>query len=268
MTTTHRSRFAAEAAAKSVFARILIGVDGKKLSFDACRQALRLAEPETVLEAATVTLFRPATAAALGVTDLAVSLEQNAGTALLTAQRILGPHAELRRLDGLTVDALLEEVKRTQATLLAIGAPEHTRVEEIVFGGVAGELLHRAPCAMLVARPVPDEAKFPRSIVVGIDGSKEADRAYEIASKLASRRHSAFQSLVALGGKRVDLGPIANRHPKLDTSALAPVAALVDASRSADLLVVGSRGLHGPTALGSVSERVAHQAACSVLVVR
>ena len=34
------------------------------------------------------------------------------------------------------------------------------------------------------------------------------------------------------------------------------------------LVVVGSRGLHGLAALGSVSERVAHSAACSTLVVR
>jgi nucleotide-binding universal stress UspA family protein len=42
----------------------------------------------------------------------------------------------------------------------------------------------------------------------------------------------------------------------------------VEASGSADLLVVGSRGLHGLRALGSVGERVANQASCSVLVVR
>ncbi len=47
-----------------------------------------------------------------------------------------------------------------------------------------------------------------------------------------------------------------------------PVAALRSASDDADLVIVGSRGLHGARALGSVSERVAHQAACSVLVVR
>jgi nucleotide-binding universal stress UspA family protein len=43
---------------------------------------------------------------------------------------------------------------------------------------------------------------------------------------------------------------------------------LLDASVESDLLVVGSRGLHGPRALGSVSERVGHRALCSVLVVR
>jgi nucleotide-binding universal stress UspA family protein len=47
-----------------------------------------------------------------------------------------------------------------------------------------------------------------------------------------------------------------------------PVDALVAAAADADLLVVGSRGLHGLHALGSVSERVAHRAGCSALVVR
>jgi nucleotide-binding universal stress UspA family protein len=44
--------------------------------------------------------------------------------------------------------------------------------------------------------------------------------------------------------------------------------ALIEESADADLVVVGSRGLHGLAAVGSVSERVAHQAKSSVLVVR
>ena len=44
--------------------------------------------------------------------------------------------------------------------------------------------------------------------------------------------------------------------------------AIVSATADADLVVVGSRGLHGLKALGSVSERVAHQARCSTIVVR
>lgn len=155
-----------------------------------------------------------------------------------------------------------------RATLLVIGTHGHSRVEEIVFGGVAGELLHQAPCAVLVARPVSDLGAFPREIVVGIDGSEEAERAFDVACGLAARRHSTLRSVVALGGKRANLAPVARRHRRAKDFPAAPVPALVEAASGADLLVVGSRGVHGIRALGSVSERVAHEAACSVLVVR
>jgi nucleotide-binding universal stress UspA family protein len=42
---------------------------------------------------------------------------------------------------------------------------------------------------------------------------------------------------------------------------------LVERSRDADLVVVGSRGVHGLSTIASVSERVAHQAHCTALVV-
>lgn len=255
-------------APPSIFERILIGVDGTKESFDACRQAGRLAEPDATIEAAFASLFPPEAATALGVQDMADRLERTAGAALAAAGTILGPRAELRRIQGFTVEALLNEVERMRATLLAIGTHGHPRLEEIVLGGVAGELLHQAPCAVLVARPVPDLAPFPREIVVGIDGSDEAERAFDIACRLAVRRHSTLRSVIALGGKRVSLAEVTRRHRHAQDRATAPVPALVEAASTADLLVVGSRGLHGIRALGSVSERVAHQASCSVLVVR
>ena len=253
---------------RSPFERVLVGVDGSKLSFAACRQAALLAEPGTTIEAATVSLWPPAAATALGVDDVAMQLDRSTRAVLTAAEHILGPRAEIRRLHGLTVDALLEEAKRMEATLLAIGAPERSRLEEIVLGGVAGELLHRAACGVMLARPVPDEASFPADIVVGIDGSEKGERAHEIAQLIATRRHSALHSLVALGGKGIDRHAIEKRHPEVEASTAAPVEALVEAAAAADLLVVGSRGLHGLRALGSVSERVAHEAPCSVLVVR
>ena len=268
MTATRRRRKEQLVAQGSIFERILIGVDGGKLSFDACRQAARLAEPETAIEAATVSLFPAAAATALGVDDLAARIDRSAEAALAAAEQILGPRAELHRLQGLTVDALLAEAKRTKATLLAIGAPEHKQLEEIVFGGVGGELLHKAKCSVLLARPVPDETIFPQRIVVGIDGSDESERAYEVASGIAKSRRSTLRSLAACGGERITFDEIAERHPEVSASMAHPVPALVDAASCADLLIVGSRGLHGLRALGSVSERVAHHAPCSVLVVR
>ncbi len=268
MSTSHPTRQPALAPPISVFDRILVAVDGSPPSFDACRQVRRLAPPHATVEAAIVSLFPPSTAAALGAADLAVSLERTASSALSAARAILGPRATLRQLEGLPVDALLREVQQLEATLLAIGAPERPRFEEIVVGGVGGELVHRAPCSVLVARPVPDTAAFPREIVVGLDGSAAAEHAYRIAREVAASQHSSLRSIVATGGRRVDLDALRASHPELEAVDRAAVPALVEVSTTADLLVVGSRGLRGPRALGSVSERVAHEAACSVLVVR
>jgi nucleotide-binding universal stress UspA family protein len=74
--------------------------------------------------------------------------------------------------------------------------------------------------------------------------------------------------VIATGGKRVDAEAIEHAHPGAEPVPANPVEALLGGSAEADLIVVGSRGLHGLGALGSVSERVAHQARCSVLIVR
>jgi nucleotide-binding universal stress UspA family protein len=74
--------------------------------------------------------------------------------------------------------------------------------------------------------------------------------------------------VAATGGKDIQLEAVQELGPDLVVDPGRPVETLTELSKEADLLVVGSRGLHGLRALGSVSERVAHHAQCSVLVVR
>jgi hypothetical protein len=62
---------------------------------------------------------------------------------------------------------------------------------------------------------------------------------------------------VATGGKLVDLEPVWELTPYFVRDPGRPVETLVGLAATFDLLVVGSRGLHGVAALGSVSERVA-----------
>ena len=57
-------------------------------------------------------------------------------------------------------------------------------------------------------------------------------------------------------------------HFVFDDERHLPDDGLVEASQTVDLLLMGSRGLQGVAALGSTSERVAHRAASSVLIVR
>jgi hypothetical protein len=73
--------------------------------------------------------------------------------------------------------------------------------------------------------------------------------------------------VVATGGDAVDVEGLPSDED-LDWSSWQPVNALEAASAECDLLVVGSRGLRGPHALGSVSEAIGDLAHCSVLVVR
>jgi nucleotide-binding universal stress UspA family protein len=170
-------------------------------------------------------------------------------------------------LAGDPVPALLDAIRRTKATLVAVGPCGHSRAAGMIVGGVATELLHNAPCSVLFARE-PRFGEFPSSVMTGVDGSPESLAALAVAEALAARFHSEHLVVTATGGQRVQLDAIRALVPDVITDPGRPAKALSDLSQEADLLVVGSRGLHGLKALGSVSERVAHRAACSVLVVR
>jgi nucleotide-binding universal stress UspA family protein len=199
---------------------------------------------------------------------VAEDLLRDCHAALEEALRILGQATESKVLSGSPASALIREIERTGATLVAVGSHGRRRAAEIALGGTAGELLHTAPCSVLVAKTPGGRERFPRRIVAGIDGSLESDRALDVAQELATRLGAELRTVTAVGGKDVDLAHVHLRSPLAEEIDRHPVDALVAASRRADLLVVGSRGLHGLRALGSVSERVAHQAACSTLVVR
>jgi nucleotide-binding universal stress UspA family protein len=250
-----------------VFARVLVGVDGSDAAYEACRQVASVAAPGASIEAFTVVHIADALAAGADTPHLA-RLEREAEEALARAAEILRG-AETRSANGFCASAILAEAERFGASLIALGSHEHRRLAEILVGGVAGDVLHSAPCSVLIARPSPlGPEGFPGAVVVGVDGSVGAEAALAAAGRLAFRTGASLRAVAALRGKGVDLARVRIRGPAVDEVDAAPVGALVEASKEAGLVVVGSRGLHGPRALGSVSERVAHRAACSVLVVR
>jgi nucleotide-binding universal stress UspA family protein len=240
------------APAAAFFDRIVCGVDGTDAGFEAVRQAARLVAPGGWLE-----VFSAAPR---------VAAHREADETIRRAAAIAGSRAELRLVDGPPLQTLLHELKAKQATLAVVGTHGHKRASEIMIGGVAGELLHNAPCSVLIARLPLTDSLFPRAIVAGTDCSLESDRAVAAAEYLADRFGVPLRVITALRGKFVDLASV--RAPvTTEVFEEHPVRALVRGSMDADILVVGSRGLHGIKSLGSISERVAHRAACSVLVV-
>jgi len=252
----------------NVFGRVLVGVDGSEPGFEACRQAACLADVESPIDVIAVVHVSEAARAGYGAGGVADQLQADADQALEQAVRLIGSQARPLFVDGFVTAALLGEAERTHATLMAIGTHGHHRMTEILIGGVAGELLHIAPCSVLVARPPARRGQFPSSIIVGVDGSDCSETALGSAEHVASRFRVPLRVITATQGKDVDLDRVRRRCPAAEVIDARPVEALAVASREADLLLVGSRGLSGLRALGSVSERVAHHASCSVLVAR
>jgi nucleotide-binding universal stress UspA family protein len=150
--------------------------------------------------------------------------------------------------------------------VVALGGRRSSRFLGIMLGDTGTELVHDAACSALLACPADDRPWHPRKIVVGFDGSTYALAALRTAEELARAFSGTVEVVAATGDNRVERG--ADWSDRVDTwDSAHPVAALVERSRAVDLVVVGQRGVHGVRTLGSVSERVAHQAHCTALIV-
>jgi len=268
-TTTQPARLE---AGRLVFSRVLAGVDGSQQALEAARQAALLLDVNGRLTLLSAWNTAPATEATGAEIPYYLDDEFQRATAeksLRAATEYVAPYAAAiaKLTRGTPVARLVEEIERNQDTLLAVGCSGSGRLLGIVEGAVATEMIHRAPCSVLVARQ--SDNGFPRRIVVGVDGSVESAAAYSAALYLAERFDAELRALVAWGGEGVDERLVAViTEGDHDDSRDGPVDALAKATESADLVVVGSRGLRGIHALGSVSERIAHTASCSTLVVR
>lgn len=269
--TQPKSKTAADVA--QVFTRVLVGVDPLPASVEAARQAALLTEPDGTLTLLGAWSVPPPTIGVVGPElshelDADVCREASEGAVAMAKTAITAlasPSTKVVR--GFAWDELIKEIEQEHDTLIVVGSHGQGRLLGILMGSTATEIVHKAPCSVLVARPAGE--RFPRRVVVGVDGSPQSALAFAVARHLADRFGSELWPVVAHGGKGVDKKRVAMivdyHHEDLPDE---PVGALVAASADADLVIVGSRGLHGFKALGSVSERVAHQADCSTLIVR
>ncbi|RYV50934.1 universal stress protein [Pengzhenrongella frigida] len=212
---------------------------------------------------------------------------------------------ERQRHPDLTIDsrephgAEVPELRRLSETaqLLVIGAAGHGRRPRV--GSVSGHLAAHARCPVAVVRAAPADPAAP--VVVGVDGSPESVAAARTAAGAAALRqvplvvlHARPVVASAFGRGAPVLATLPEsyaaptdptqkaaqeivdrlgvEHPtadiRLEVVADDPVHALVDASRRAQLVVVGSRGLGAfrGMLLGSVSHEVLRDAASTVLI--
>ena len=271
----------------SPFQSVVCGIDGTREAFEAARQAARIAGPGGHLVLAAATHFLDAISGRWGpepivwdileppqrdLDELHAVVGAMARDSLAWAQRQVGDlvSVETRVVSGRAYDELRDEAARAGATLIAVGAHGGRRLVGAALGSVATMLLHDAPTSVLLARAPFDPAAFPSRVVVGFDGSDAGLHALSVAARLCEDPARSLTVVIATLDVGVDLDELERRAAPhtVRVDRHRPVEALVDAAARADLLVVGSRGASGVRALGSVSERVAHRAASSVLVVR
>ncbi len=257
------------------FRNVLCGVDASPQSLIAARQAVAIAAEDARFWA--LSAWDPGLAMAAGMAALDV-MHQVREEARQALARTTGEFASMTPVlvRGRDVTAILSGIVNLEADLVAVGSHGTSRAAGIAFGSVASAVAHHAPCSVLIAREAPADA-FPALIVHANDGSPESLDAAHVAGDLAARHGSAVIT--------VHVGETRDRHVAeqavtlIEATGVEPVMKIEQGSphrrivevatgAGASLVVMGSRGQTGLAALGSVSERVVHHAACSVLVVR
>ena len=258
------------------FEHVVCGIDGSRSAHEAARQAAALVAPGGLLE-----LIAVAGEWGVGLNAASVLSRPHARRALDDVAHELrrcGAHVQTRIAPGRPPhEVLLREAG--QCDLLAIGRHSRSRFSGITLGSTAANLAHRAHVPLLLAVAPPNGVAFPDRILVAADGPGHPERAVRMAGQIASatggqitllrldwshhakRRElaEAVADLKGLGAEPVEI--VMGGQPRRRIPEFAE-------QEHAALVVVGSRGLNGARALSSVSERVAHEAPCSVLIAR
>jgi len=188
------------------------------------------------------------------------------------------------------------------ADLVVLGARGRGTVASALLGSVSATLARESHCPVIIIRAFDESPEEDgRPVVVGVDGTPVSSAAVEFAFRMASLRGAPLTLLHATWDLREQAAPVADLRSYAEKVNLSedeerlvaetvaglcekypdvavtesyrrgePVRRLVEASREASLVVVGSRGrrLLATTLLGSVSRGVAERAYCPVAVVR
>ncbi|MEV0005788.1 universal stress protein [Micromonospora sp. NPDC050980] len=188
--------------------------------------------------------------------------------------------------------ALVLQERSAEAGMLVLGSRGHGGFGGLLAGSTAVSVTAHAHCPVVVVRD--GQAATSGPVVVGSDGSDSALRALGFAMERAAQRDVPLRVLRVWsppGGSPADFDPedVAAKQRTAVEAELAPwretfpdvpveisavpgsaASLLVEASRSAQLVVVGSRGRGGLRGmlLGSVSQQLIQHAHCPVAVVR
>jgi nucleotide-binding universal stress UspA family protein len=198
---------------------------------------------------------------------------------------------------GGTSGVLLQEA--TEAQLVVLGSRGLGEFRDLVAGSVSAHVATHADCPVVVV-PASWWPGARSGVVVGLDGSATSTAAIDFAFEQAQTRNAALTAVLAwrdpVRTGPGDLLPLVYDLDALQQESTAVLAesvaghaekypdvevtqelihghaddVLIDAARSAELLVVGSRGRGAfrGLLLGSTSRALVHHAPCPIAVVR
>jgi nucleotide-binding universal stress UspA family protein len=210
-------------------------------------------------------------------------------------KRLEGLRVQTRGFGGGSPAGVMTDIAEAgEIDLIVVGSPHRGAAGRALIGSVAENLLHGAPCPVVVApRGYAGVSHEPfHRIAVAYDGTPEAKAALRRAEAIAVLSNATIEILtvvappVAMPGvvgyapiDPPDPGKILNEAVHSVDDKLAATARRLDGPPAStlaeacvdgtDLLVVGSRG-YGPVMrvlLGSVSTQLVHMATCPVLAV-
>jgi nucleotide-binding universal stress UspA family protein len=186
---------------------------------------------------------------------------------------------------------------REHAQILVLGSSTRGPVGRLLAGSTAQRTIHGAPCAIAVAprgRPAPGAL---RTVLAAVDDAPEAVGALAAAAQIANAAGARLRAVHVVdqpspahpmfslidtsydewcaarraAGERIvlDAAAAAGAQPEVEIVEGDAAARLAELSRTADLIVAGSRR-YGPlrtVLLGGVSWPLLERAACPVLIV-
>lgn len=288
------------------FRRILAATDLSETSLSAVREAVALTPEDGVLAVCHVipasldAVQSTAQHSSTGVLELEAKLRTALADRL---ERIVGERSITLFIEhGEAYAEIIHRAEEFAADLVVIGSRGHSGLERLMLGSVAERVVRYAHGPVLVVR----ETETRGVVLAATDFSDPALPAIQAAAREAERRnarlvvlHVVDQSLeayaAAAGGLFGAIGalppPSLQEERRLALLATlsdalkrdnisgeprviqgTPAGSIVDTARElgAELVVVGTHGRTGLAriTLGSVAERVARNAHCSVLAVR
>lgn len=285
---------------------VVVGVDGSASSLAAVEAAAREARLRRAALKVVHAFFWPAMHVPLGPSPLGPpeggiqNMVDRLVTEAVEHARTAAPEVEVSHAVVMGEPLTVLEAQSRAAELVVVGSRGMGGFVGLLVGSTAVHLAAHGRCPVLVVR---QEAHTDGPIVLGVDGSAPGAEAVDFAFAEAALRTVPLVALHAwttwnapLPAPQVASMPYANPPGALDqeeetlvSAALAgrqehypDVAvehrvvhgqtreALIEASRSARLIVVGARGRGGFAGLllGSVSQALLHHAHCPVAVVR